>query len=435
MADANEIRAGAAYVEISADDLPMQRRLKESQARLKRWAAENSGAMTLTRGTEAAIMGGGTGGAGGGGGGFLGGTFRGAEFANTGLKFAVAIQEARVAIGNFQIYSALARGDFEGMRKAAEALPFGLGAFVKEVSGPVDALARRVAGFFTGQDLEKAHRQRGADQGKRLLEFKAYSQIAEVERAIQRATTTAREYAQAEVAGMTMSADAAEKLLAAKLKLIAIDEQKKESAKLSANIARGQDAINQAMMEYEKLTVPAREYLRLEVQAMGLTADKAQQLLAWKQAILDVTEEQARAENRAWVEAQKGIAVYQEVIDNLNEREKVRKEGQSLEESLRTPEERAKAEIDKAQELFEAGAIGADTYNRAVRKALEDAAAAMPDVAARATIGVRGTFNAMEAAGMGAGGVADRIASATEKTAKNTEKIAQLAANLGVTYQ
>ncbi|MBE3097138.1 MAG: hypothetical protein IMZ44_08400, partial [Planctomycetes bacterium] len=124
----------------------------------------------------------------------------------------------------------------------------------------------------------------------------------------------------------------------------------------------------------------------------------------------------------------------QDVIDFLDEREKVRKEGQSLEESLRTPEERAKAEIDKAQELLEAGAIGSDTYNRAIRKALEDAAAAMPDVAARATIGVRGTFNAMEAAGMGAGGVTDRIASATEKTAKNTEKIAQLAADLGVTY-
>jgi hypothetical protein len=40
----------------------------------------------------------------------------------------------------------------------------------------------------------------------------------------------------------------------------------------------------------------------------------------------------------------------------------------------------------------------------------------------------------MEAAGLGAGGVSDRIVNATQKTAQNTEKIAKLAADLGVTY-
>jgi len=39
------------------------------------------------------------------------------------------------------------------------------------------------------------------------------------------------------------------------------------------------------------------------------------------------------------------------------------------------------------------------------------------------TIGVAGTFNAMEARGLGAGQVADRIAKATEETAKNTKKL------------
>jgi hypothetical protein len=428
------IRAGAAYVEITADDLPMQRRLKESQARLRQWVAENSGP-ALTRGTEAAVMAQGREG-----GGFLGGTFRGMDIGGTGMRFAVGVQAARVAIKDAQIFSRLFQGDMEGARKAAESLPFGLGEVVKELGAGADAAARWVALRSLGAGVEpydanaaaaaKRIRDESVDQHNRGLKA-----VEESQKALQRATMTAREYAQVEVAGMNLAADAAEKVLASKLRLIAVDEQKKEAAKLAANVARGQDLINQAMLEYEKLTVPAREYLRLEVQAMGLTADKAGQLLAWKQAILDVTEEQARAENRAWVEAQKEIDAYQDVIDFLDEREKVRKEGQSLEESLRTPEERAKAEIDKAQELFEAGAIGSDTYNRAIRKALEDAAAAMPDVAARATIGVRGTFNAMEAAGMGAGGVTDRIASATEKTAKNTEKIAQLAANLGVTYQ
>jgi hypothetical protein len=373
-------------------------------------------------------------------GGFLGGTFRGMDIGGTGMRFAVAVQEARVAIKDVQVFAALFQGNMEGARKAAESLPFGLGEIVKELGAGADAAARWVALRSLGVGVKpydanaaagaKRIRDESVDQHNRGLKA-----VEDSQKALQRATMTAREYAQVEVAGMNLAADAAEKVLANKLRLIAVDEQKKEAAKLAANVARGQDLINQAMLEYEKLTVSPREYLRLEVQAMGLTADKAEQLLAWKRAILDVTEEQARAEARAAVEADNAIRAYQEVIDNLNEREKVRKEGQSLEESLRTPEERAKADIEHAKELLEEGAIDPDTYNRAVRKALEDAAAAMPDVAARATIGVRGTFNAMEAAGMGAGGVTDRIASATERTAKNTEKIVQLAANLGVTYQ
>jgi len=38
-------------------------------------------------------------------------------------------------------------------------------------------------------------------------------------------------------------------------------------------------------------------------------------------------------------------------------------------------------------------------------------------------VGVHGTFNALEAPGMRAGGVTDRIAKATEETAKNTKKL------------
>ena len=43
--------------------------------------------------------------------------------------------------------------------------------------------------------------------------------------------------------------------------------------------------------------------------------------------------------------------------------------------------------------------------------------------ARKRTIGVAGTFNAFEARGLGAGGVADRIAKASEETAKNTKKL------------
>jgi hypothetical protein len=46
---------GGAYVEISLDDTPMLRRLRESQVRLKQWVAENSGP-ALNRGTEASVL-------------------------------------------------------------------------------------------------------------------------------------------------------------------------------------------------------------------------------------------------------------------------------------------------------------------------------------------------------------------------------------------
>jgi hypothetical protein len=44
---------------------------------------------------------------------------------------------------------------------------------------------------------------------------------------------------------------------------------------------------------------------------------------------------------------------------------------------------------------------------------------------AQKTIGVSGTFNAMEARGLGAGGVTDRIAKASEDTARNTKQMLQ----------
>jgi diacylglycerol kinase len=68
-----------------------------------------------------------------------------------------------------------------------------------------------------------------------------------------------------------------------------------------------------------------------------------------------------------------------------------------------------------------------DLLDRARRQlgGLED----LLDSAAKKTVGVRGTFNAMEARGLGAGGATDRIANATEETAKNTRKLVDRAGN------
>ena len=96
-----------------------------------------------------------------------------------------------------------------------------------------------------------------------------------------------------------------------------------------------------------------------------------------------------------------------------------------LTEAMRTPEERARGGIGEVKALLAAGAITQETYNRAVHKAVEDAAAAMPD-AARHSIGVRGTFSAAEARGLGAGNVQDRIAAASEASAKCNKQIVRL---------
>jgi hypothetical protein len=59
------------------------------------------------------------------------------------------------------------------------------------------------------------------------------------------------------------------------------------------------------------------------------------------------------------------------------------------------------------------------------QKLIEQIVAGMGQVQEKRTIGAAGTFNAMEARGLGAGGVTDRIAKASEETAKNTKKLVQ----------
>jgi len=437
VASASGIRAGAAYIEITADDTPMIRRLKESQARLRQWAAENSGA-ALTRGTEASVLAQGQDTKG-----FLSGGFKGMQIAETGLKFATAIAAVKVAIKDAQVFSALFRGDMEGARKAAEELPFGLGSIVKELSGPVDAamnaLVARLSGTWQMGFQVGGNRQEitaVVDQYNRGV-----AAIRDVDKALAKATLSARELAKSEVDGLKLSADAASELLAKKLQLIQVDEQKKAEAALAARVASESDTVAQARMDLAKATMTEDEYLEMEVRLLGYSADRTAELLAYRKELLRVQREQAAAaereagrvaaeqagiqweidqENRALDELQRGLAA-------------AKQDAASLTESMQTPEERAAAQIEKYQDMFVSGDITGETYNRAVRKALEDAASSMPEVA-RQTIGVRGTFNAMEAAGLGAGNVSDRIANATEKTAKNTEKIAQLAADLGVTY-
>ena len=413
MPDASAIRMGGAYVEISADDAPMLRRLKESQARLKAWAAENSGGMQISRGTESALAGQGENAPT-----FFRGSFKGTELVEGGLKFAAAIAATKAAIADVRIYSALFQGDMEGARKAAEALPFGLGEIVKELSGPVDsavnALVARLTGTWQMKDVY-AGKSSKADLKATVDQFnRGVAAIRDVDKALAKATMSARDLAKYEVDGLKLSADVAGELLAKKLQLIDVDEKKKAYDKqVQAGRAARESFTGESRQleaDYQRLVLSAADFARYQAKAKGYTDEEADSIRRGTQAIED---RKAAIENAA-IAAQNAldaeVAKMQEGIDLLTEMEresaKAAQEIESLREAVMTPEERARALIEKYQGMD----LDPETRRRAIQKALEDAAAAMPDVAARATIGVRGTFNAADIGSLGAGGTADRLA-------------------------
>jgi polyhydroxyalkanoate synthesis regulator phasin len=381
------------------------------------------------------------------------------------------------------------RGDMDGMRKAAESLPFGLGEITKELGAAADEAAKFVMTWL-GHDMQGAYDPAATKKAEedRARSAKAFNEgqkaIADTETALKKATLSAAEFAKVEVDAMGLSADQAEKLLGLKLALIAADERRKLGAQQQALIERGESAVGQAMDQYTKLTMSEKDFIAYEVRHMGLAENHAKSLLNWKLAILQVTEEQALAEKRQKFDVALGesleavktrVAEIRGTMDALaaeqeralkpiyeavgagtisfdEAREKTdelkaafgelrkaqeaataKKAGDDLTESMRTPEEKARDEIARYKRMLDAGTISQETYSRAVRKSIEEAAATLPD-AVKHTIGVRGTFNAMEAAGLGAGGVSDRIAQASEKTAKNTEKIAQVIKDLGLSF-
>jgi len=388
MIDPGAIRAGASYVEISADDSPMVRRLAESRARLARWAAEAAaeGRVAMTRATEGVVLAGE-----GGRRGFLSGGFKGVELFSTGMRLATAIGAAKAVMKDVQMYSALFRGDMEGARKAAEDLPLGLGGIVKELSGPVDSWAKSLVYRLKGVS-DKVY---GPSNRKAMM---------------------------AEVAAHNQKAAAVQKA----------SDAVADSAK------RGRELIAAAMDEHTRLTMSERDFIGYEVRMLNLAADQAESLLGWRLAILDATEKQKAAEEE-WAAVKAGAdednrRFWAQLDAETEEYVRKAEEAGRLVGSLRTPAEVAASDIAEARAMHEEGLITDETYRRAVRRAVEQAAAALPETA-RATTTVAGTFSGFAFGGLGAGGTADRVARATEDTARNTERLLAVARDLGVTYE
>lgn len=433
MADASSIRAGGAHVEISSDDAPMMRNLRQTQGRLRQWVAENSGAMQINRGTEGAI--------GGDSKGFLGGGFRGMELFNTGMRFATAIAAVKVAMKDVAIASAMVRGDWEGMRKAAESLPFGLGEIVKELSGPVDAafaaIVNRVKGIwespYSQAAIDKAKRDRVEEAAQHNRFLKAFSPVDD---ALKKASMSAREYAKAEVDAMNLGTAEAEKLLAAKLRLIDLDESKDASKKRQAEAERSQHLITQAMEEHAKLTMTEEQFVAYEVRNLNLAADAAQSLVSWRLENLRVTKEQKKADEdakkvaddrrKAEREAEEWRRVGEEAAWEV--RQEFSHMAAAIEESVATPEEKLREQLGAIEDLSRRGLFGSpETRKRAIKQALEEAARAMPDVAARTE--VRSLTGAFGAQYMAVGSAGDpKLLEAK----KHTELLQEIARKVGI---
>ena len=439
MATGQDIIAGGAAIRISVDRSPMERQLVETRARLEAWARDNSSAMRITRGTESSLTAGE-------GKGFLSGGFKGAQIFDTGMKFATAIAAVKVGIKDVEMFAALAQGDMDGMRKAAEALPFGLGEIVKELSGPVDAAAKHVAMWFMGiagdsYDAAAAARREKDTKAQAAAWNTGIVALKDVDKAIAKASMSEREFARTEVEGMGLAKDQADELIEKKLHLIDLNEQKKAAGEIVAGIKRDKEALEQQEAALARATMSEREFAAYEVSMMGLGRDAAKELLRLKLMTIDATEANTAAEkaNRDAIEATKEAERKAEQERRHDEELRFRGEMDLIEKANRvheetmSPEERFRNRQSELKDLMANNLIDQPEYDKAIRDALAEAARSVPDAVAH-TVGVRGSFNAMEAAGLGAGGPADRIAAATEKTAAMTEKIAVLAKDWGVNF-
>jgi hypothetical protein len=112
----------------------------------------------------------------------------------------------------------------------------------------------------------------------------------------------------------------------------------------------------------------------------------------------------------------------QKIDDSQKELEKAKAEWQA-----------AIAEAKKKRELRDSEAPDRLTAPPSLPDMLEGLGPTIQET--QKTIGVSGTFNALEARGLGAGGVTDRIAKASEETAKNTKQLLQEAQLGGTEFE
>ena len=407
MPSASGIRAGAAYVEIAGDNAPLRRTLGMSQEDLRGFAGSANRSLAGI-GAEGAPMSG---------------------FASSFTEAAVTVMGSlrmiRAALKATTVAADLCAGDLENAVTVALSLPLAAEVDALIAAGARAAGVKNIKGekwTSLAEQLKEAEARRKSESEARSDAAKASLTAADMNKDLRGAAEDLRlkgepVEAASEKAGRAASA-ARQKLT--DLKIAGADPASIADAMEAVDLLESQEVATAAFTETKKTFAEATE---AATRALKESTDE------WDKhckSLKDAAEAEEKANEAA------DMTALESVIGFLEERNRLYQEGQELEQRV-NPMAAAKAEIDKIQELMDAGAIDTDTYNRALRKAVEDAAAAVPDVVARATIGVRGTFAAGEASRMGYGGASDRMVKAVEDSAKYLKEI-EAAARLGVSF-
>jgi hypothetical protein len=411
MPSPGDIRAGGASVEIRADTTQLKAGLQQAKAQLNAFQAEGAK----------------------GGGFFGGGSFRGMELAEGGIRFAVAMQAARVAIQDVKIFSALIRGDMEGMRKAAEALPLGFGEIVKELSGPLDAFFKKLMPGRSGYVYDKAaagqarrDRQASIDQ-----EDRGAKALAASRKAVRDATMMPADVIRAEVEEMGLSPAAKAEELRNRLGVLAVKEQKARGTKQDAAEKAFSDAMKETHLETLKAVASEELLIKVRTKAEGAEKDWTPEQIAEATkarlnsfAIVTAAEKQKKATDEAEHLRQQTLTEGGERnLAQLKEREQTLKR---IQESVKTPEEtlrREKSDLDALR-----GGLGETAYKRAVL------AAVMRYSSGLSSVTTRGAFGGMDAAAMRSAGSVDKVADNTARAAAAAEKALPLLRELGMTF-
>ena len=441
MTSPGAIRAGGVYVEVGADDSSLPRSLAATQERLRAWVAQNQA--QFTKATKGALSGEG------GGKGFMSGGFRGADLMGTGLQLMTFVKGLEAVTITGQIFAAALENDTASVRRLGESLPL-VGNLVKLLGPLADSAAKGllqhagwdVVGAYDSGATAKAEKDRAAqakawNEGLKIIEGQ--------ETAFRKMTMSARGFFEWQLKAKGLGQEQLGQALAwfdatqaTKTAENALAAERSEAAEQSK---RDLSAREEAARAYARTTLTPRQLIEAEVQGMHLSAAAEKEVLAAKLLTLEITEKQAAAEKEARQELQAAAEAarqaeterqHDEQLRFRNEMDLVEKANRVHEETM-SAKERFLNKQGELKELLGVGLIDKPEYDQAIRDALEQAARSLPDAVAR-TVGVRGTFNPMEAAGIGAGTAQDRIAAATEKTAKMTEKIAQLAKDWGLNF-
>jgi len=413
MASASGIRAGQAYVEVGADDSVMMQRLAQSSARLKEWVVQNTGRARV----DVAAVGG----------------VRMDRFVGSAISVTAAMAGIAAVIRATDAGLKAHTGNWLGLHEALKAIPFRVGAaysaFV-ELAGSITGATEAIA------QLEKASaQQKRLEHGEKWLEGQELKLQFEIDQGSR--STVERDLAsitKREIENLNKVHEAvrrgfpAEKvwrlndLIRDRAELQRAAAQLKETARLEAP---GREILSRLQEEHAKLTYSEGGLLERELLLKNATPEQgiearrlADENARLKQIDQDITDMMAKAAGEAeeWYQSLERVAEA--------EADMVR-DATALEESLRTPEETAQIQADRARELRDQGLISEDTFRRALERAVEPLADSAVQVAEQ--IMVRGMLGGVGAELMTAGGVDDRSTRAAEETARNVRRLVELA--------